>query len=461
MCEPLGMPSSPLPKDRFAALRRVGEGTFGVVFTFADATDGGARKAVKYFKGDGDEELGMECMREICTLVALRHPNVIRVKEVLLADAHTFLVMPAMRCSLVERIHLLTIGPPERRRIGASIALGMQYLHRQGIMHRDLKPANVLISAGVVQLADFGLARLRGATGRCYTLDVCTRWYRAPELLCGMPRYGFAVDLWSFACIYVELALGHPLLRGDSDVGQLMRTLQMFGTPEHDSPMRQWPWFSANLPRFRPDVTTLSSLGLSALELHMVRRCFEYDPIGRCDADGVLTLTEGFGDAAPAPGPAACAHIGAAPEGLVPVAMRAATGWFDRARRDARATAVSKRVGAWVQGHAGELILGDRSARGSVRIARAYARCLCLTDHFDEVGVQLLAGACVCIASKLDDLFPCDCASVAQFCLPRPQDTEGLPPHVLAAAERAVLSALHFDVLPALRGDSALGLGFH
>jgi len=244
-----------------------------------------------------------------------------------------------------------------------------------------------------------------------------------------------------------------------------MRTLHMFGTPAHDSPMRQWPWFSVSLPRFRPDVTTLSSLGLSVLELHMVRRCFEYDPLGRCDADGVLVLMGGVGDEAgapPAPPPPpsapAGAHDSAAPGGLIPTVTQLATGWFDRARRDSRATALSKRVGAWVRRHAGALLLGDRTARGAVHIARAYALCLCLTDLFDEVGVQLLAGACVCIASKFDDHYPCDCASVAQFCLPRPQDADGLPPPVLAAAEWGVLSVLHFDVLPALRGEPAGGV---
>eukprot|EP00967_Tisochrysis_lutea_P152592 scaffold299401_cov39-Tisochrysis_lutea.AAC.1 len=51
------------------------------------------------------------------------------------------------------------------------------------MLHRDLKPSNVLIDAHRqrAKLADFGQAR-EWVEGRAYTLDVCTPWYRAPEV---------------------------------------------------------------------------------------------------------------------------------------------------------------------------------------------------------------------------------------------------------------------------------------
>jgi serine/threonine-protein kinase BUR1 len=71
-----------------------------------------------------------------------------------------------------------------------------------------MKTANLLINnEGVLKIADFGLARTFSSTssrgggasadgGREYTNMVVTRWYRPPELLIGMTKYGPSIDLW-------------------------------------------------------------------------------------------------------------------------------------------------------------------------------------------------------------------------------------------------------------------------
>ena len=42
----------------------------------------------------------------------------------------------------------------------AELILGIQHLHKKGILFRDLKPENILIdSDGHIRLADFGLAK--------------------------------------------------------------------------------------------------------------------------------------------------------------------------------------------------------------------------------------------------------------------------------------------------------------
>ena len=64
---------------------------------------------------------------------------------------------------------------------------GLSAMHQRGILHRDLKSANLLISSdGVLKIADFGLSRLSaklGETNEILTPQVCTLWYRPPELL--------------------------------------------------------------------------------------------------------------------------------------------------------------------------------------------------------------------------------------------------------------------------------------
>jgi cyclin-dependent kinase-like len=89
-------------------------------------------------------------------------------------------------------------------------------------MHRDMKPENLLVSdAGVVKLCDFGFARNCTAKNEQLTDYVSTRWYRAPELLCGDTQYSESIDIWAVGCIFAELHNGLPLFPGESDLHML------------------------------------------------------------------------------------------------------------------------------------------------------------------------------------------------------------------------------------------------
>jgi serine/threonine protein kinase len=59
---------------------------------------------------------------------------------------------------------------------------------------------------------------VRGETNIAY---ICSRYYRAPELIFGATDYTTAIDTWSFGCVFAELLLGQPLFPGESNVDQV------------------------------------------------------------------------------------------------------------------------------------------------------------------------------------------------------------------------------------------------
>ncbi|VDD92556.1 unnamed protein product [Enterobius vermicularis] len=221
--------------DRFHDLKKIGEGTYGVVYR-AFERKAGIEVALKKIRLDSDSEgVPSTCIREISILKELDHPNIVKLRDVIHAGSRLFLVFEYIDQDLkilMEKIKPKPIPLPYVKSFLWQLLQALSYCHTHRVVHRDLKPQNLLVSnEGMIKLADFGLARAFSMPTRVYTHEVVTLWYRAPEVLLGSKFYSCAVDVWSLACIFAELVSARVLFNGDSEIDQLFKIFQVLGTP--------------------------------------------------------------------------------------------------------------------------------------------------------------------------------------------------------------------------------------
>lgn len=167
------------------------------------------------------------------------------------------------------------------------LARALGHIHGMGICHRDIKPQNLLVDPArhILKLCDFGSAKalIRGEPNIAY---ICSRYYRAPELIFGSTDYTTAVDVWSQGCVLAELLIGTPLFPGSSGVDQLVEIIKVLGTPTRDELKSMNPNYQEfKFPQIRAHPWAnifKSSTPPEAIDL--ARILLAYTPSKRCKA---------------------------------------------------------------------------------------------------------------------------------------------------------------------------------
>ncbi|KAL2355329.1 serine/threonine protein kinase, CMGC family, CDC2/CDK subfamily [Cryomyces antarcticus] len=231
--------------DDFDKLNHIEEGSYGFVSRAKDISTGEI-VAIKHLKMDNPNEgFPVTALREIQTLMASDHQNIVHLREVVVGEelGNVFMVMDFLEHDLktLQEDMAEPFLPSEIKTLLLQIGSAVEYLHDHWIIHRDLKTSNILLdNRGRIKLADFGLARYIGdPLPPNLTKLVVTLWYRAPELLLGTSTYDSAIDMWSIGCIFGELLTKEPLLQGKNEVDQLSKIFELCGIPTDAT----WPGF--------------------------------------------------------------------------------------------------------------------------------------------------------------------------------------------------------------------------
>nr|DAD22571.1 TPA_asm: hypothetical protein HUJ06_024034 [Nelumbo nucifera] len=208
---------------------RIGEGPLSIVWKAQHRFTGEevALKQVYLSKLNRNLKDCLNC--ELNFLSTVKHPNIIRLIEIIQAEGYIFLVLEF--CSggnLASYIqHHGRVQEPVARRFTQQLGAALAVLHAHHIIHRDLKPENILLSSpdsdAELKIADFSLSRI--VQPGDYAETVCgTPSYMAPEVL-QFQRYDPKVDMWSLGAVLFELLNGYPPFYGRSNV-QLLQNIK-------------------------------------------------------------------------------------------------------------------------------------------------------------------------------------------------------------------------------------------
>lgn len=275
----------------------VGSGTYGKVFKGVHVYTKNM-VALKKIRMEGERDgFPVTAVREIKLLQSLKHDNIVKLHEVMVERNDCFMVFEYLSHDLTGILNHPTfkLHDSHKKDLAKQMFEGLDYLHRKGVLHRDIKAANILVSSeGQLKIADFGLARFYAKRRQLeYTNRVITIWYRSPELLLGETQYGPEVDIWSAACVLVEIFTRHAIFPGDgTEMNQLDKIYAILGTPTK----AEWPglidmaWFELLRPASKKSniLAERYKERVSPAAYELMEAMFQYDPAKRPSASDVL-----------------------------------------------------------------------------------------------------------------------------------------------------------------------------
>jgi predicted Ser/Thr protein kinase len=169
-----------------------------------------------------DAKFAERFAREAQALAALNHPNIVTIYDFGQAGGFYFLLMEFVDgVNLRQLLQTRKFTPEEALAIVPPLCDALQFAHDRGIVHRDIKPENLLLDkAGRVKVADFGIAKMLGATNgggapgestgpaNATQSAIGTPAYSAPEQTTDPQRVDSRADIYSLGVVFYEMLTG-------------------------------------------------------------------------------------------------------------------------------------------------------------------------------------------------------------------------------------------------------------
>mmetsp|Transcript_24522 Transcript_24522/g.73195 ORF Transcript_24522/g.73195 Transcript_24522/m.73195 type:complete len:401 (+) Transcript_24522:101-1303(+) len=287
---------------RYKMIEPMSHGAYGIV---CSAEDMELEESVAVKKIEGVFEhitITKRTLRELRILRHLQHENLMQVKNIFMTGTKSefdeiYVVSELMETDLASTLRSAQVLSDDHCQFFLyQILRGMKYVHSAHVIHRDLKPRNLLVNSNCdLKICDFGLARVRFSDKEWVcpmTEYVCTRWYRAPEVLCSWTDYSGAIDIWSIGCILAEMQMRTALFPGHNTQHQLDLIIELLGSPDSQElskiPNEKCRKFIKSLPNThgKPFEEVFSTVAPNALSL--LGTMLKWDPKSRITVEEAI-----------------------------------------------------------------------------------------------------------------------------------------------------------------------------
>jgi len=231
---------------RYELGRLLGQGTFAKVY-YAKTLKTGESVAIKVMDKEKILKVGMieQIKREISVMRLVRHPNIVRLYEVMASKSKIYFVMEYVKGGeLFNKVAKGRLKEEEARKYFQQLISAVDFCHSRGVYHRDLKPENLLLDEnGDMKVSDFGLSALPEQFRQDGLLHTAcgTPAYVSPEVITKKGYDGAKADIWSCGVILFVLMAGYlPFLDAN-----LMVMYKKIYKGDFKCP----PWFSSEVRR--------------------------------------------------------------------------------------------------------------------------------------------------------------------------------------------------------------------